>query len=250
MHSNSFINTYIDILENKDVAVKDIYTSELMGQNCMTYFCPVCLTDPFTLESSNVIIGVILLDVDVKNSIEPLIRDWPGMGSTGETFLVRREGDNIIYLNDLRHKEGAALKFANSIHASQDVPSILSSGGKEGIKKSLDYRDIRVLSAYRHIPILNWGLVAKQDLTEAFAPVEKLKDHVIVLIFLCTIVVIAIGISFTNRITQPILQLARGANAIASGNLGHRITVSSQNEVGLLAQEFNKMAAKLKESYS
>ncbi|OHB43316.1 MAG: hypothetical protein A2069_00315 [Planctomycetes bacterium GWB2_41_19] len=246
----SSFNSYIDILENKDVAVKDIYTSELMGQNCMTYFCPVCLTDPFTLESSNVIIGVILLDVDVKNSIEPLIRDWPGMGSTGETFLVRREGDNIIYLNDLRHKEGAALKFANSIHASQDVPSILSSGGKEGIKKSLDYRDIRVLSAYRHIPILNWGLVAKQDLTEAFAPVEKLKNHVIVLIFVCLVIVIVIGISLTNRITKPILQLVEGSKAIGSGNLDHRISVVSQNEVGLLATEFNQMAAKLKESYS
>lgn len=246
----SSFNSYIDSLEKKEVAVKDIYTSELIGQNCMTYFCPVCLTDPFTLESSNVIIGVILLDVDVKNSIEPLIRDWPGMGNTGETFLVRREGDNIIYLNDLRHKEGAALKFTNSIHASQDVPSILSSGGKEGIKKSLDYRDIRVLSAYRHIPILNWGLVAKQDLTEAFAPVVKLKNHVIILIFVCIIIVIAIGVSFANRITQPILQLAQGAKSIASGNLDHRISVVSQNEVGILAGEFNQMAAKLKESYS
>src|SRR3972149_3902441 len=200
----SSFNSYIDILENKDVAVKDIYTSELMGQNCMTYFCPVCLTDPFTLESSNVIIGVILLDVDVKNSIEPLIHSWPGMGKTGETLLVRREGDNIVYLNDLRHKQGAALKFTSPLRSTFDIPSVLSSRGEEGIKESLDYRDIRVLSAYRHIPILNWGLVAKQDLTEAFAPVEKLKNHVIVLIFFCIIIVIAIGVSFAHRITKPI----------------------------------------------
>lgn len=246
----SSFGSYIDILEKKDVAVKDIHTSELTGQNCMTYFCPVCMTDTITLESTNIIIGVILLDINVRNSVEPVIRNWPGMGATGETLLVRREGNNIVYLNDLRHKPGAALKFASPVHSTPDIPSVLSSGGEEGIKESADYRNVPVLSAYRHIPVLNWGLVAKQDLTEAFAPVVKLRNRVIALIFVCATVVIAIGISFTSRITQPILQLAQGAKAIASGNLDHRISIRSENEIGLLAGEFNHMAAKLKESYT
>uniref|UniRef100_UPI004024BE5B sensor histidine kinase n=1 Tax=Candidatus Wujingus californicus TaxID=3367618 RepID=UPI004024BE5B len=245
-----YFNKYIDTLEQKEVDVRDVYASELTDQNCMTYFCPVCLTDPLTLESSDVIIGVILLDVDVKNSIEPLIRNWPGMGNTGETLLVRKEENNIVYLNNLRHKEDAGLKLVCNINSTPDIPSILSASGEEGIKESMDYRNVSVLSAYRYIPTLNWGLVAKQDLTEAFAPVEQLKMRIIVLILVCTTVVIAIGISLTNRITQPILQLAEGAKAIGSGNLDHRISITSQNEVGALAKEFNQMATKLKESYS
>ena len=245
-----YFNKYIDTLEQKEVDVRDVYASELTDQNCMTYFCPVCLTDPFTLESSDVIIGVILLDVDVKNSIEPLMRNWPGMGNTGETLLVRKEENNIVYLNNLRHKEDAGLKLVCNINSTPDIPSILSASGEEGIKESMDYRNVSVLSAYRYIPTLNWGLVAKQDLTEAFAPVEQLKMRIIVLILVCTTVVIAIGISLTNRITQPILQLAEGAKAIGSGNLDHRISITSQNEVGALAKEFNQMATKLKESYS
>ncbi|MBI5308005.1 MAG: cache domain-containing protein, partial [Planctomycetes bacterium] len=156
------------------------------------------MTNTVTLETSNIIIGVILLDVDVRNSIEPLIRNWPGMGNTGETLLVRREGNNVVYLNDLRHKQDAALKLAISIHSTPDIASVLSSGGKDGIKESMDYRNVRVLSAYRYIPVLNWGLVAKQDLKEAFAPVEKLKNHVMALIFVCITLVIALGISFTK----------------------------------------------------
>jgi len=134
----SSFNSYIDVLEKQDVAVKDVYTSELMGQNWMTYYCPVLMTDTLTLESSDVIIGVILLDVNVKNSVEPLIHSWPGMGKTGETLLVRREGDNIVYLNDLRHKQGAALKFTSPIRSTFDIPSVLSSRGEEGIKESKD----------------------------------------------------------------------------------------------------------------
>lgn len=246
----SSFNSYIDVLNNQDVAVKDVYTSELMGQNWMTYYCPVLMTDTLTLESSDVIVGVILLDVNVNNSVDPLIHSWPGMGKTGETLLVRREGDNIVYLNDLRHKQGAALKFTSPIRSTLDIPSVLSSRGEEGIKESKDYRGVNVLSAYRYLPIPNWGLVAKQDLTEAFAPVEKLKNRVIVLIFFCIIIVIAMGVSFANRITQPILQLTQGAKSIGSGNLDHRIPITSQNEVGILAGEFNQMAVKLKESYS
>ncbi|MGQ3685329.1 MAG: sensor histidine kinase [Candidatus Loosdrechtia sp.] len=241
---------YIRILQEKDIAVKDIHFSELTGQNYMTYFCPVFMTDTMTLETSNIIVGVILLDINVKNSIEPLIRNWPGMGDTGETLLVRKDRDTIVYLNNLRHKQGSAMKLISPIYSTRDISAVLSSRGEEGIKESMDYRNIRVLSAYRHIPILNWGLVAKQDMAEAFAPVEELKIRVIVLIIICITVVITLGISLTNRITRPILQLAEGAKAIASGNLDHRISVMSENEVGLLAQEFNRMAAKLKESYS
>ena len=79
----SIFHKYIDVLEEKEVDVKDVYTSELTGQNCMTYFCPVLRTDTLTLESSDVIIGVIVLDVNVRNSVlEPLIHSWPGMGKT------------------------------------------------------------------------------------------------------------------------------------------------------------------------
>ncbi|MFO0795634.1 MAG: ATP-binding protein [Candidatus Brocadiaceae bacterium] len=243
-------NSYLDVLEKKEVSIKDIHASELTGQNCITYYCPICLTNTLTLETSDIIIGVILLDIDVRNSIEPLIRNWPGMGKTGETLLVRREGNNIVYLNNLRHREAAALQFVRNINTTEDIPSVLSSGGREGIKESRDYRNVPVLSAYRYVPVLNWGLVAKQDLAEAFAPVEKLKKRVIVLIFFCMSVVVALGISFTNRITRPIMQLTEGAKAIASGKLDHRILIVSQNEVGILAEEFNKMAIKLKESYS
>src|SRR3989338_6728914 len=107
-----YFNKYIDVLEEKEVDVKDVYTSELTRQNCMTYFCPVLRTDTLTLESSDVIIGVIVLDVNVKNSVEPLIHSWPGMGKTGETLLVRREGDNIVYLKDRKSTR------LNSSHSS------------------------------------------------------------------------------------------------------------------------------------
>ena len=49
----------------------------------------------------------------------------------------------------------------------------------------------------------------------------------------------------TRRLTRPIQALARGAQAVALGELGHRITLDRSDEVGHLAEAFNRMAESL-----
>ncbi|MDR4509479.1 MAG: ATP-binding protein [Candidatus Brocadiaceae bacterium] len=244
------LSNYMDILNNEKISGKNMYSSELFGENYVTCFSPIYMTDPVTLEKSDIVIGLLLLDISMKNSIEPLIQNWQGMGNTGETLLVKREEDTIRYLNSLRHMQSQILNFATSVSSVQDITCILSSRGEEGFLECFDYRNVPVFSAYRHIPILNWGLVAKQDVREAFAPIKKLRTRLIMFTGISIAIIISIIVLLTNRITQPILRLVQGVKAIASGNLDHRISVDSRTEVGLLAREFNDMAAKLKESYS
>lgn len=50
----------------------------------------------------------------------------------------------------------------------------------------------------------------------------------------------------TRRLTRPIQALARGAVAVARGSLGHRIQVDRQDEIGGLADAFNRMADSLR----
>jgi signal transduction histidine kinase/HAMP domain-containing protein len=51
-----------------------------------------------------------------------------------------------------------------------------------------------------------------------------------------------------RRISDPILALAAGADAIRAGNLDVKIEVGSEDEIGLLAASFNAMAAELRET--
>lgn len=50
----------------------------------------------------------------------------------------------------------------------------------------------------------------------------------------------------TRRLTRPIQALARGAREVAKGELGQQITLDRQDEVGHLAQAFNRMAESLR----
>ncbi len=58
---------------------------------------------------------------------------------------------------------------------------------------------------------------------------------------------LVISLIFAVQFAEPINQLAKGAQAIGEGNLDTHLDIDRKDEIGLLANEFNTMAVKLKE---
>lgn len=240
---------YLDVLENNGMPFKDIHHSGYTKKIGITLFGTMKRTDPITLEETEVVNGIVLIRVNTNNAVGSSLQDWPGSGETGETLLVRRDGDRLIFLNNTRHLTDTALKM--SIPVKSIVPeSFMLDGEEEGIIEATDYRGIDVLLAFRYIPQLKWGLIVKQDASEAFKPIMELKDQVITLAIVSVFIIVIIVFVLAHGITHPLLQLVQGANAIGKGDLGHRIPINSEDEVGILASEFNKMAEKLEGSYA
>ena len=122
-------------------------------------------------------IAVILLQIDPRNFLYPLIQKWPIPGeNTAETLLVRREGDEIVYLNDLRHRTGTALRLRRSA-GEQQLPAAMGARGETGVREGIDYRGVPVLAATRAIPKTlsdsSWIIVAKVDQAEIYAPLRR-----------------------------------------------------------------------------
>ncbi|MGZ3405098.1 MAG: HAMP domain-containing protein, partial [Polyangia bacterium] len=76
---------------------------------------------------------------------------------------------------------------------------------------------------------------------------EVLRTGVYLAAFLGMLGALA-ALLIARRISDPILALAAGADAIRSGNLDVEIAVGSEDEIGLLAASFNAMAAELRET--
>ena len=47
--------------------------------------------------------GLLILRIDPRQVLYPLIQSWPVSSKTAETLILRREGDDVVYLNELRH---------------------------------------------------------------------------------------------------------------------------------------------------
>ena len=114
----------------------------------------------------------MLLRINPRDFLYPLIEKWPVPSKTGETLLVRREGDEVVYLNDLLHQPGAALTLRRSIRDLQ-LPAAMGTRGYFGVTEGVDYRGVTVLAAVRAVPGSPWILVAKQDKTEIYAPLHQ-----------------------------------------------------------------------------
>ncbi len=59
---------------------------------------------------------------------------------------------------------------------------------------------------------------------------------------------LALGIFLSRTLTRPIRELTQATHAISEGDLSQQVTVRSNDELGELAQAFNKMSAELSRS--
>jgi sigma-B regulation protein RsbU (phosphoserine phosphatase) len=83
-----------------------------------------------------------------------------------------------------------------------------------------------------------------------FAAIDHAKQESLRNALWITVVTILIGIAgailMASITIKPIKVLAKGANIIGGGNLDYRIHLKTRDEIGLLADEFNRMTARLK----
>jgi PAS domain S-box-containing protein len=113
-------------------------------------------------------VGVVEFQIDPARYLYPSLNTWPTISQSGETLLVRRDGDEVVYLNELRHQKGTALTLRLPVTRT-GVPAVQAALGREGVIEGGDYRNIAVLGAARHVPGSPWFLVTKIDRAEAFA---------------------------------------------------------------------------------
>ncbi len=136
-------------------------------------------------------VAALILRVDPEEFLYPLIKLWPEQSDSAETLLARRDGDDALFLNELRHKKGTALNLRIPL-SRFDVPAVRAVRGEEGVVEGLDYRGVPVLSALKHIPGSSWCLIAKIDTAEAFSAWRFRASAIIIGLFLL------LGLSFAG----------------------------------------------------
>ena len=116
-------------------------------------------------------IAVLVTKTNAGSLLYPLIKSWPTPSRTAETLLVRKDGDQVLFLNDLRLRPNSALSFERSLNLN-DLPAAQALLGKQGIFRGKDYRGVEVLADLRPIPHSDWSMVAKVDASEILAEIR------------------------------------------------------------------------------
>ncbi|MFH0985053.1 MAG: PAS domain S-box protein [Candidatus Omnitrophota bacterium] len=137
-------------------------------------------------------LAVLVLTTDAREFLFPLIQTWPTPSLSAETLLVRREGDQVLFLNDLRHQKGTALNLRLPI-SRKDLPASAAVLGKTGSFLGKDYRRVEVLSDIRPVPGTSWSLVSKVDADEIL---EEVRYRAGVVALITTMLILfAVGVA-------------------------------------------------------
>ncbi len=108
----------------------------------------------------------------------------------------------------------------------------------------------RVLTAYATIPSLDWMVFVELPIEEAYAPLyAELQRTAFVLLVALGLAALA-GTLLSHKMVVPIQALRAGAARIGSGDLEQRISIDTGDELEALADQFNDMAERLRESYA
>ena len=144
--------------------------------------------------------------------------------------LVLRKTD----LSHLPHVEAASAK------RNPDELALLST----------DLAHTPVLTSFAPIESLDWKVFVEQPVDNAYAKLNAWVKNTQILL-LVGLVISAVGALWLARgMVRPIRTLDEGARRIGAGELDQKIEIHTGDELEGLADQFNRMSARLRESYA
>jgi len=181
-----------EALQGRKVIVRDLYRDEKRNRIFFDLYVPLLGKTWDGLPS-----GVLLLRSDPNQFLYPVLRSWPTPSVTAEILLVRREGEEVLVLNELRHAKNTALSLRVP-SSRRDNPAAMAVAGIEGVAKGVDYRGVQVLAAIRAVPNSPWYLIAKMDMDEAIYPVRQ-QGYSILIAGILLVFVLGLTVAFLWR---------------------------------------------------
>ena len=109
---------------------------------------------------------------------------------------------------------------------------------------------VPVVSTAVPIEHLGWTVFAEQPLAESYRPVYASMARSVVLVLLGIAAAIAASLLLARRMVRPIRAIEEHARQLGEGDLRSGIAVRTGDELEALANQFNRMAARLQETYA
>ena len=171
------------------------------------------------------------------------------IGKAGQAFVLDSAGQLIAHPDIslvLQKTDLSGLAQVKAARAASPRPG--ETREEAAIARDLTGR--QVLSASAAIAPLGWLVFVEQPREEAFAPLYASIYRTAVLVLIGVTLSVLASLFLARRMVTPIQALQEGAARIGAGALDQRIAVRTGDELESLADEFNRMAAELQESYA
>jgi methyl-accepting chemotaxis protein len=166
------------------------------------------------------------------------------IGEKGKAYVVDDTG-HLVADPDI----GLVLKKTD-LSALDHVKAAFAGGIGESARLAKDVSGNEVLTAFAPIDPLGWKVFVEQPVSEVYATLNASILRTGLLILLGLAASIVASLAFARSMVRPIAVLQEGAQRIGAGDLEQKIEIHTGDELEALANQFNRMTGKLRESYA
>ncbi|MDD3802771.1 MAG: response regulator [bacterium] len=164
------------------------------------------------------VLGIILIDIDPRLYLYPMIQKYTLKDKTSEVLLVRREGDSVLFLNELRYRHNSAMKLKISLE-EKNIPAVRAVLDETGCVTGADYAGKKVFAYISSVPISDWHMVAKKDASEVYSSISsKLLTALLFMLFILALVSAVIFFLWYRERTRHLLKDLENQRSIQEKN--------------------------------
>ncbi|MEP6983894.1 MAG: GAF domain-containing protein, partial [Sphingomicrobium sp.] len=187
--------------------------------------------------------GVTVAEINLKLILDVISQIK--VGKDGYTYVVDQAGRLVA------HPDISLVLRGTDMSRLAQVSAALTPQGNEATP--IDARNragLSVLSAHATIPALHWIVFVELPTAEAQQPVFDAGWRALALLVLGLLIAGLAAALLARRMVVPIRAMQAGAERIGGGDLGHRLSIKTGDELEALADQFNRSAVALEESYA
>ncbi|MFC2172716.1 ATP-binding protein [Acidobacteriota bacterium] len=237
--ADSEIDSYIRSRETS-VPFQEVYRGKVFVKNISqrdkqpTFIVSV----PFLMIDSTTPI-VVTAEVRLNNLLRIV-----GRSAEFETILVDRDG--VV----LAHSDSTKVMDRADLSNLEIVKALLSSSTDLPIAGTLEYTgpdNQQYLGSYAPVGIADLGVVIQKPEEVAYLAAKRLSRQLINVTLLIALAAAVMSFLMSRMLSRPIRTLSGATARIAEGDFDVKIPIRSSDEIGELADRFEKMAHALKE---
>lgn len=211
--------------EGQDAAV-DVSKSESVGRVVMHFAATV------DSDQGGVLVGRILV-----NELFKVVGEFSLSSDSSrklDIHLVNEEG-TILYSNT------NPSKILNETYANFDLVKDIDQSGVTFLETDDDLYFISKETSYLSFSGNNWTLILSIPKERAYAPLSQIREQILFTVIPVLLVSVVFALIAANIFVRPIVQLSKAAEEIGKGKLDTKISITSNDEVGMLAKQLSKM---------
>ena len=233
---------YLPALDGRPVC-SDMYISPLTDKPTYSFAAPV-------REKDGRIVSLLTANLKLSylwDIVDEVRKENAKKQMNGYAYMLNREGMPIAHPD---RKMILARRITDFAEPKLKAVALAMTQGRsgtsdyvyEGVDKVVTYAPCKGYGSYQGD---GWSLAVTMPYSELLAPMKRLMAMYVLLFLATSVLALYVSNRLADYLVRPILALKNGASRIGAGNFNMRINIESRDEIGDLAESFNRMAETL-----